>query len=80
MSISAPAPNALSQRALEKRPLEDPQVPCPKHSRMISELEGLISKGNGLLWDLQKKMLELGLQAVLVGEWQKEGNSGVAET
>ena len=72
MSVSAPAPNVPSQRALEKRPLEDPQVPRLKHSRTISELEGLVSKGNILLWDLQKKMLELGSQAVLVGEWQEE--------
>ena len=72
VSVLAPVPNAPSQRALDKRPLEDPQVPHPKHSWTISELEGLISKRNSLLWDLQKKMLELGSQAVLVGEWQEE--------
>ena len=72
VSVSAPAPNALSQCALEKWPLKDPQVLCLKRSRTVSELEALVLKGNSLLWDLQKKILELGSQAVLVGEWQEE--------
>ena len=72
VSVLAPAPNAPSQRALEKRPLKDPQVPHAKRSRTVSELEGLVSKRNGIFRDLQKKVLELGSQAVLVGEWQEE--------
>ena len=72
MSLSAPAPIVASQRALEKRPDEEPLALRPKRSRTVSELEGLVVKGNGLLHDLQQKMLDLGSQAVLVGEWQEE--------
>ena len=65
-------PIIASQWALEKRPFKEPLTPRPKRSQTVSGLEDLVPKGNGLLHHLQQKMLDLGSQAVLVGEWQEE--------